>query len=1053
MSRTSAPAHSQKTGSGLVWSPPQKLHNSKSLVFLDELPTTPPEEDGVFVLFARRVQDFFYELWERFDSFNIGDTMIAKITLLPDSPPRKIMNLLLAISIIYQCAVIPLRAVWGNDCLGILPLWLALDYFMDFIYFMDIWFNFITSYTQDGTGKLIADRKLIARRYIRKDFGLHALASFPLDFLVMNYGMEYLPWFRLNRILRVIQLSDLFSALEKGFGSAFLRISRLFFLMLLFAHWFGCIWFYIAKLEGLGEETWAYHADVVNSGTFTQYITSAYWALVVMTTVGFGDIVPITNTEKCFTIVTMITGVSIYATIFGNMATMIAQMDASATRYREKLDALHEYMRYRSLPQYLRKRILNYYDVIWSRHKGIDENAILNELPSSLRSEIALYLNRELVENVPLFKGTNEPGFINSLVVMLKPQVALAGDNIIRHGEIGREMYFLSRGEVEVVSGDGKTVFAVLKEGSYFGEIALLFAARRIATIRALGYCELLLLTKEDFDSVLNFFPTFAESMRGLARQKIEEEKRKRESEAAQSNQPPGAPQAPAGQAPGPNQTSASAGQQSGPSAATGNPPPPSPRNGRRTSFRSTSPRNGASQQSIQAARRESKDDARELRPTSSGYQRKVSVRGADLLSKGKDVNQSAPNAGIRGHNVAAAENSARPTSRGNDQGKEKPVKKEKDPNTHRPKACEEKQATTRIHEAAPATSNLAVPGDKEDIPRKNSEVMNDCKTSSNATSPKGENAEPMDVSTPTPPTAGSANETLDEKTDHLLPQPILRQELRSNPTLHLAHETGQEPIDKKTQETIMGPKLQKTAELMYSTHNDAIPPPTKEAYGEPNSANTSSQPQEGDTHPLSTVSNTHHTFSGPSTETQSAAKVSHATLQPATAAATLPTSVSQVSLGQISCAEGDDLEPSEEAFQRFDRGIHDVLRRESQGADTTQVSAASQESLHSTHGSESPLANRRKTRSSSIVSPSGDDRSPVLAAPAQTTAPAATSVDQAAIDMRHGGLRLMSITNEDVQLLGLEERSDALSTFPEEDEDHDSSPHDRESVTSPPTS
>ncbi len=37
-------------------------------------------------------------------------------------------------------------------------------------------------------------------------------------------------------------------------------------------------------------------------------------------------------------------------------------------------------------------------------------------------------------------------------------------------------MYFISRGEVEVVSGDGKTVFAVLKEGSYFGEIALLFA-------------------------------------------------------------------------------------------------------------------------------------------------------------------------------------------------------------------------------------------------------------------------------------------------------------------------------------------------------------------------------------------------------------------------------------------------------------------------------------------------------------------------------------------------------------------------------------------------
>eukprot|EP00002_Diphylleia_rotans_P024455 TRINITY_DN4830_c0_g1_i2.p1 TRINITY_DN4830_c0_g1~~TRINITY_DN4830_c0_g1_i2.p1 ORF type:complete len:722 (+),score=98.60 TRINITY_DN4830_c0_g1_i2:164-2329(+) len=521
------------------WTGSSKLHHSHSVIYLDELPTSPPHEDGPLVSLARNIQDYFYALYEDFVAFKFSNLACMKFTLLPDSGSRKIANLVLALSILLQCFLVPVRCVWGYHSWGSLGFWLAADYLMDFVYILDIWFHLVTAYTQEGTGKMITDRKTIMWRYLKKDFLLHFLASLPLDFLALSYGFEALAWCRLNRLLRVTQLSAIFTALEKGSGSAVIRISRLFFTMLLFAHWFGCIWFYIAKWEGLGEDTWAYHAGVSNQDIFTQYITSAYWALVVMTTVGFGDIVPLTNTEKCFTILTMITGVSIYATIFGNMATLIAQMDASATRYREKLDALHEYMTYRSLPQYLRKRILNYYDVIWSRHKGIDENSILNELPSSLRSEIALYLNRELVENVPLFKGTNEPGFINSLVVMLKPQVALAGDNIIRHGEIGREMYFLSRGEVEVVSGDGKTVFAKLKEGSYFGEIALLFAARRIATIRAVGYCELLLLTKEDFDSVLNFFPSFAETLRAIAKQKIDEERRKREAEAPQSNPPP----------------------------------------------------------------------------------------------------------------------------------------------------------------------------------------------------------------------------------------------------------------------------------------------------------------------------------------------------------------------------------------------------------------------------------------------------------------------------------------------------------------------------------
>eukprot|EP00002_Diphylleia_rotans_P011599 TRINITY_DN2287_c0_g3_i2.p1 TRINITY_DN2287_c0_g3~~TRINITY_DN2287_c0_g3_i2.p1 ORF type:complete len:637 (-),score=137.56 TRINITY_DN2287_c0_g3_i2:314-2224(-) len=97
-------------------------------------------------------------------------------------------------------------------------------------------------------------------------------------------------------------------------------------------------------------------------------------------------------------------------------------------------------------------------------------------------------------------------------------------------------MYFLSHGEVEVLSGDGKTVYATLKEGSYFGEIALLFEARRIAHIRTTTYCDLLMLTKDDFDSVLCFFPTLADEMRQKAKEKISEQRMQA------ANRPPVAP-------------------------------------------------------------------------------------------------------------------------------------------------------------------------------------------------------------------------------------------------------------------------------------------------------------------------------------------------------------------------------------------------------------------------------------------------------------------------------------------------------------------------------
>eukprot|EP00002_Diphylleia_rotans_P013983 TRINITY_DN2722_c0_g2_i4.p1 TRINITY_DN2722_c0_g2~~TRINITY_DN2722_c0_g2_i4.p1 ORF type:complete len:540 (-),score=80.96 TRINITY_DN2722_c0_g2_i4:1529-3148(-) len=499
------PIHGQQTQAAKpAWGPPSRLHGDRPVMVLDEAPIMDSDEHGILREIYLTFLEHFYLLSDIARSLLFENFRLGSFYINPESRARRVTQVSLIIVMLYQATVIPVRIVWGFHIWPMMHLWIAFDYLLDCIYILDIVMNFMTAYNQEGTGKLITNRAMISRKYMRWTFVFHFLASVPYDLLAFNYGVEYLPHLRLNRLIRLPQITKAFAVLEKGFNHHLVRILRLLFLMLIFAHWFGCGWFYIAKLEKNPEVTWAAVAGILEADFTTQYITSAYWALVVMTTVGFGDIVPVTNYEKVFTMVTMISGVTIYATIFGNMATMIAQLDASATRYREKLDNLKEFMKYRSLPSYLRSRIMNYHEIMWTRNKGIDEAQILQELPSSLRSEIALYLNRELVENVPLFKGTNEPGFINSLVVMLKPQVALEGDYIIHHGEIGREMYFISRGEVEVVSGDGKTVFAVLKEGSYFGEIALLFAARRNASIRAIGYCELFMLTK-----VAPFFYSF----------------------------------------------------------------------------------------------------------------------------------------------------------------------------------------------------------------------------------------------------------------------------------------------------------------------------------------------------------------------------------------------------------------------------------------------------------------------------------------------------------------------------------------------------------------
>lgn len=125
------------------------------------------------------------------------------------------------------------------------------------------------------------------------------------------------------------------------------------------------------------------------------------------------------------------------------------------------------------------------------------------------------------LQNVPLFAQL-DPEHLASLARRLHVERFAAGDEIIHQGDVGDKLFIVNRGQVEVVASgpmDQARPLAVLREGDYFGEMALLQDIPRTATVRASTPVQLFSLTKADFNGLLRASPR----LRGMVERTVAE--------------------------------------------------------------------------------------------------------------------------------------------------------------------------------------------------------------------------------------------------------------------------------------------------------------------------------------------------------------------------------------------------------------------------------------------------------------------------------------------------------------------------------------------------
>jgi len=492
----------------------------------------------------------------------------------PDNPWRMRWTIFVLLVVVFCAIEIPLELIFHLDQR---PLFMWIDLVISLLFITDVVLNFLTAV--DEKGRLITDRAAVARHYLKGWFVIDFVSCLPFEILFLFLDVEPLAIFAVLRMLRSLRLIRLLKVSttilrynrRSSLNPIVLRMGFILFWIALVSHWAACYWIHLGgvrrdvpalednptvacfddhaldrlhrdfpdaeeALAGIGDrgaegET-CYAVDDLDeqalgedaalairsqaAGPMRVYFRSLYFVITTWATVGFGDISAVTLAQTIFTILLEILGAGTFGYLVGNVASLLASLDVAKVQRQEKLARLSSFVRQHKLPDDLQRRIFDYYGYLWDRGRGPEDADVVADLPGGLRTDVFLFLNRDIVETVPLFRGAGEI-VLRHVVQKLRPVVFAPGEDVFRKGDAGDQMYFITAGAVEVLGDVSSDVLATLGPGSYFGEMALLSSEPRNASVRAREYCEMYTLEKGALAELLEHHPEVADKVRALA--------------------------------------------------------------------------------------------------------------------------------------------------------------------------------------------------------------------------------------------------------------------------------------------------------------------------------------------------------------------------------------------------------------------------------------------------------------------------------------------------------------------------------------------------------
>jgi len=399
---------------------------------------------------------------------------------------RLCWDIFLTILLVYIATLLPFRLAFFSAADTASSTYRLLEIMIDVCFVVDILLTFRTTYCDDE-GEEVFDLRKVALHYARTWLMVDVVTAIPFEYVITGTGdsvkllkgskvFKVLKLLRAIKFLKIIQATEVGSKLEDilllSSISRILEGLRIFLSCCLLGHLLACL---MPILASGFLDRYSYDGEAVSS----RYITTLYWAMTTVTTVGYGDITPQNDDEKMFTMFSMIVGGAFYGYVVGNISVILASRDVNRQAHKQRLHLIHAWLHHHKFPSPLRTRLWIYYKTLVKNKAALDDSSIFNELSPELRSDVAQYLVPLELLNHLLFQNIPSSAIVR-VVPILQQITAQPDERITSIGSIGSGMFVILDGIAIMDHHHSEANIRiskapeVLRAGDSFGEEVLL---------------------------------------------------------------------------------------------------------------------------------------------------------------------------------------------------------------------------------------------------------------------------------------------------------------------------------------------------------------------------------------------------------------------------------------------------------------------------------------------------------------------------------------------------------------------------------------------------